>query len=434
MAVHFRRLRCALLLLLAIWSGAAAAFAQAKFDSLLAREDLWTLDQSSFQHAAAELPFGWTSQARDSARAARPQMTLFGLPVVEVIVRFQADKVSEITAFFFARGDAGELPRERFEAVVRASTDAVSAFTGTKFSVRGKDPANVVKAEGLLWQTERARFLLEYSFTRKMRDTPFRAEFVRLEITPPAKETRLVPMITGAVRPRFSGPANVKRDPASGDVLIANVPMIDQGDRGYCVSASAERVLRYYGTQVDTNELAQISNSDAERGTDLYAMLAALKKVSTRLRVKVRTIDEFSIRELLTMVKDYNRAAKKAGAPELLMSGQVIDLQALYAQMKPELLKEVRLKEKVQFARFQRAVQTQIDSGIPLLWTVMLGLVKEAAIPQAEGGHMRLIIGYNLKNQEVLYSDSWGAGHELKRMSFEDAFTISSGVISVEPT
>jgi hypothetical protein len=291
-----------------------------------------------------------------------------------------------------------------------------------------------VKAEGLLWQTERARFLLEYSFTRKMRDTPFRAEFVRVEITPPAKEMRFVPMTTGAVRPRFSGPANVKRDSASGDVLIGNVPMIDQGQRGYCVSASAERVLRYYGTQVDTNELAQISNSDAERGTDLYSMLAALKKVGARLRVKVRTIDEFNIRELLTMVKDYNRAAKKVGAPELLMSGQVIDLQALYAQMKPELLKEVRLKEKAQFARFQRAVQAQIDGGIPLLWTVMLGLVKEPAIPQAEGGHMRLIIGYNLKTHEVLYSDSWGAGHELKRMPFEDAFTISSGVISVEPT
>jgi hypothetical protein len=39
--------------------------------------------------------------------------------------------------------------------------------------------------------------------------------------------------------------------------------MVDQGEKGYCVVASVERVLRYYGGTVDQHELAQIANSDA---------------------------------------------------------------------------------------------------------------------------------------------------------------------------
>ena len=77
--------------------------------------------------------------------------------------------------------------------------------------------------------------------------------------------------------------------------------------------------------------------------------------------------------------------------------------------------------------------QAHINEGTPLLWTVMLGKVTEKEIPQASGGHMRLIIGYNSKTGEILYSDSWGAGHELKRMAADDAWTITTGAMSIEP-
>ncbi len=90
-------------------------------------------------------------------------------------------------------------------------------------------------------------------------------------------------------------------------------------------------------------------------------------------------------------------------------------------------------RNKSDLARFQREVQTHIDAGIPLLWTVQLGLIPEPGIPQSGGGHMRLIIGYNTKTQEILFSDSWGAGHELKRMPAADAWTITTGAMSIEP-
>jgi len=46
---------------------------------------------------------------------------------------------------------------------------------------------------------------------------------------------------------------------------------------------------------------------------------------------------------------------------------------------------------------------------------------------------MRLIIGYNQKNDEILYSDSWGVGHELKRLPAADAWTMTTGTMSIEP-
>ena len=84
--------------------------------------------------------------------------------------------------------------------------------------------------------------------------------------------------------------------------------------------------------------------------------------------------------------------------------------------------------------RFERSIERSISDGIPLLWSVRLGLVKEQGLSaQTSGGHMRLIIGYNEKTKEIIYSDSWGAGHEEKRMSIDDAWTMTTGLQSLQP-
>ena len=404
-------------------------------ESVLTNAKLWSLKQDEFQSAARTFPFRWTSARRESARAAYPGMTLFGLPVYEVVARFGSEKLNEITAVFYARGDAGDLSEEKFEALKKSCIDAVSTSTGVKPTVRGKDATNAVKAEGLIWQTQKSRYELEYSFTKevKSRDIPFRAEFIRLEIRPADKKSGLLAAAIGVSRPRFSGAMHIKRDPSTGDVWLHDVPMVDQGQKGYCVVATAERVMRYYGNSVDANELAQVANSDAEGGTSMQAMHAALKKIAARLKVRVRSLEEPDVKETLALIKDYNRHAKRLKATEIADPGMFIDMGAIYRSMEYEVLKETRTRNKADFGRFQRGVQTHIDQGVPLLWSVQLGLAKETGIPQSAGGHMRLIIGYNTKTQEILYSDSWGAGHELKRMATADAWTITVGLTTIEP-
>ena len=416
---------------------AALSTRAASLDALFARERLWSTSPAEFEQLEAAQPFRWTSQAKDSARAGEMELNLFGLPLIEAVARFREDRLVEFTAVIYARGDAGSISREQFERIVKKSIDAVSEFTKTKFAPRGKDASNAVKAEGVTWRSPVGNFLLEYSFTKevKSRDIPFRAEFVRLEVTSPQRTVSLLTSATATTPGRFTGASNLKRDMASGDVRIDSIPMVDQGQKGYCAVACTERVMRYYGVQVDANELAQVANSDAEKGTSADAMFDAIKKLGARLRVRVRPIEQPSVREIISLIGDYNRAAKKGDrAPQIPDPGHMIDLGAVYRQMQFEVLRDVRTKNKSDVGRFQRAVQASIDKGEPLLWSVILGFVPETpALPQASGGHMRLITGYNNKTQEIMYSDSWGAGHELKRMSLADAWTITTGLTSIQP-
>jgi hypothetical protein len=115
------------------------------------------------------------------------------------------------------------------------------------------------------------------------------------------------------------------------------------------------------------------------------------------------------------------------------VENNTIDLDRILSEMKPEIFKEIRLKKAADFGKFQREIQRSVDSGIPLLWSLRLGVVPEKGIPQKGGGHMRLIIGYDPATKEILYSDSWGLGHEEKRMGIEDAWTVTMGLTSLQP-
>ena len=82
---------------------------------------------------------------------------------------------------------------------------------------------------------------------------------------------------------------------------------------------------------------------------------------------------------------------------------------------------------------FGDQIRQKIDAGIPIIWSVWLGIVPETpALPQSSGGHMRLILGYD-REGNVLYSDSWGAGHERKKMRLEDALLITTGLRTLAP-
>ena len=135
------------------------------------------------------------------------------------------------------------------------------------------------------------------------------------------------------------------------------------------------------------------------------------------------------IHDLEKQVADYNKAAKKLRRPEIARSqyvrgGVMWDAAAAQAAMEPVVLKAMKLKLPA-FRVFQRALHDQVNAGIPLVWSVTLGIFPEPDIPQAQGGHMRLIIGYNDRTKEIIYTDSWGAGHECKHMPLDDAWAIS---------
>src|SRR3954469_7540510 len=155
---------------------AVTAAAQATdLTPLLANPKLWSLSQDEFQRLPETKGFRWTSAAHDSARAGEQELTIFALPVVEVVARFENGKLAEITPTIYARGDVGELPRDKFEGLIRVAMEALNLNTKVPSVVRGKDATNAVHAEGIIWNAPAAKYLLEYSFTRelKTRNIPF---------------------------------------------------------------------------------------------------------------------------------------------------------------------------------------------------------------------------------------------------------------------
>ena len=86
-------------------------------------------------------------------------------------------------------------------------------------------------------------------------------------------------------------------------------------------------------------------------------------------------------------------------------------------------------------AKFRKAVIQRIDKGRIIGWTMMVGAFPEKGIRAAEnlGAHMRMIIGYNKKTDEVIYSDSWGRGHEVKRWTFKQAYVVTNQIYEISP-
>jgi hypothetical protein len=265
-------------------------------------------------------------------------------------------------------------------------------------------------------------------------------EFVRLELTPEKNNQR------GSASTPKTTPIQPKqrvRKLPTGDTLIEGIPMVDQGPKGYCFPASAERVLRYYGMRVDQHEIAQLAGNRGQ-GASLTGGIEGLKLAGSRLQFRVKMVDNLEVKDLENLVREYNlkvlKYGQKAQIPPL---AGAIDLEGLYFSMRPDALLAARQALKLEKNRFIRAIQGSIDAGHPMVWGVLMGLApeqkqgqqagggplpssQETSPPQTtmtqRGGHARLIIGYNAKTQECLYSDSWGAGHEMKRMSYETAW------------
>jgi len=225
-------------------------------------------------------------------------------------------------------------------------------------------------------------------------------------------------------------PANVVRE--NGDVYIKGIPMVDQGAKGYCVVAATARMFGYYGIQVDQSELAQIANSSASKGTSTGAMMDALKGISGRFKMRIKTHDTMDHDDVISLSEDYNRVAKRANAKLVPTGG---NNWGNFDRFDPEILKTTRLKSKSGIKKFDAEVKRSIDAGIPLLWTVTVGIYKEPVrISQGRGGHMRMIIGYNTEKNEIIFSDTWGAGHEKKHWGIEEAFCSTHGLYSIQPT
>lgn len=220
-----------------------------------------------------------------------------------------------------------------------------------------------------------------------------------------------------------------------GDVYLDGIPMINQGNTAYCAVASAARVLQNYGIDITMEDMANLAGSSEAGGTNPRKWADALNHVANTHGLELKTVAEVTESEhaLQQLLYDYNQMARTMGYDELYTWDYANPYVMNYAKFDQDreyaVQREVMLSNSHARDAFEKNVTSRIDESDPLFWTVTLGDVPEKGVVQGErGSHMRLIIGYNEDRGEVLYSDSWGEGHELKRMDAQDALSITRGM------
>jgi hypothetical protein len=274
-----------------------------------------------------------------------------------------------------------------------------------------------VKLKSWEWKWENGVIRLDSSSTGKKRD--FEAEFIRLTMGPDTKALGGGGARDTASKSALRSSITTEED---GTVWLKGMPMVDQGQKGYCVPATLARVFAFYGMdKVDQHALAAVCDSSADGGTTSLGMEQAMRDVCKKFRTKFIVIDDY-MANIKSALDSYNKFAKKADKNPLSMHDNV------FQAADPKVLRQSRAGKNAQVSKWMKDIKKNIDSGTPVIWMVMLGIYpEEISLPQSRGGHARLIIGYNLKKKTIIYTDSWGAMHARKTIKAEDALSMTTG-------
>jgi len=384
----------------------------ANLDALLNFAELWKWRADSFeknyvlklenQDKQQKPPqFEWMSASKDRARFSRhmfsnveTKLTLFGgsIKVEEAILEFVNGKAARATISFYNRGDSGDIEVKEFDRLFKAIGQNLSQVMKVAPKKQMGSSNAALPVTGWNWSSPSGIALLEYNEY----NTPGKAtkpEFLRLKLAAPNQaDWSMGKMAIGVQRMELL--QRVKKTPEV-DVYISGVPMVDQGQKGYCVAASCQRLFEYMRIPCDQHEMAKLVSVDSESGANIGTMQKSLAKIDGAFKVTFKPL------------------------------------------VNPELYYANNGKRRVSEKEFISIVKDYTDKGVPLLWGLILG--EKPEIPplpnagQTRGGHMRMVIGYNLAKNQVIFTDSWGAGHELKRMAMLDAYDVTMGLYSMAP-
>jgi Peptidase_C39 like family len=194
----------------------------------------------------------------------------------------------------------------------------------------------------------------------------------------------------------------IRRD--NGDVYL-EMPMIDQGPKGFCVPATLARVLRYYGLRGDMDVIAKAANSSSSGGTSGVAAAAA---VYAQLINAGAHIIPNSVGVFLGEIKAH------------IEQGQPI----IWGMWPTQDFMNVAIKRNK-----ERESVTDWNS-----WRKKINSEKAKAMQlgmKREMGHYALIIGYNQQSGEVAISSSWGEDWIAKWVLIEEARAVTQSPGSV---
>lgn len=186
------------------------------------------------------------------------------------------------------------------------------------------------------------------------------------------------------------------------DVYLTEIPMVDQGPKGYCVPATFERAMRTMGLEADMYLLAMTGQSSAGGGTSVELLL---ENVRSQVYRKGRRTKDDNLKEL--KIRDLKRYIDQ-GVP-IMWTMCSVDLYNEIADKNTEIRSSV-----TDWKKHASDIAAQSEE------------FAKKAKPE-ENRHICMIIGYNEATQEIAVSDSWGARFELRWVPISVANWASNG-------
>lgn len=188
----------------------------------------------------------------------------------------------------------------------------------------------------------------------------------------------------------------------NGDVYIDNIPMVNQGPKGYCAPATFERAMSYMHIPADMYLLATAA-TQVGGGTNTTQLADDCKRI---IRSKARRIKDLDLDRDLK-IKTVAKYVDK-GVPILW---QMRSLEG-YNELASKRTKE---REKVtDFNKWASEIMIEAASISPSLESVQAN------------HHICMIIGYNEETEEICVSDSWGPKYELRWVHISVAQAVTS--------
>jgi hypothetical protein len=189
----------------------------------------------------------------------------------------------------------------------------------------------------------------------------------------------------------------------SGDVVVSDIPMVDQGPKGYCVPATWERYLRYLGIPADMYVLAMAAGSST-KGTNLEAMVENVDSLVTLYHRRIDNVPgDLDIRMISGNIN--------SGLPIMWTCSIHIPFEKAISR---------RMAERSRVTDWN-AWAAQLETGDKA------EIPEEIAGSPSAGGHQRMIIGYNDKTGEIAISDSWSKVFAIRWMTLREANAINAG-------
>lgn len=226
-------------------------------------------------------------------------------------------------------------------------------------------------------------------------------EYVSLRITPTEfadNGGKSVRIADDVMRERLL--KNVKREP-NGDVYIDQIPMVDQGPKGYCAPATFERAMRHAGVAADMYLLATLATSPGG-GTytgKLYDEVAFTTRSKGGRTARAIEMDSLAPKKIQKYIDK--------GVPILWQ------------------MRSLNYYNKVVNARMK--VRAGVSDWKGYAQKIAAEAKKNAPHLETQASyHICMIIGYNEATNEIAVSDSWGKRYTIRWVHVDEAEAVSN--------